>query len=491
MLIIPLTGKISTRNPPIITIGIVLINCFVFFVLQAGDKERYLQAMEFYVESGLGKIEVSRYLAHIRGTDMEESLPSKGQKGLNEAAFMRLYEKMQRDQAFMNRLLNDEIVTPEDGIYDTWKTLRGKYEGMLSRVVIQGYGFRPVEPGFVTTFTHMFIHGSFMHILGNMVFIWLVGCVLELGCGRILYIAMYLLCGILAVWLFALVYMGSRLPLVGASGAISGLMGAYTVLYGKKKIKVFYSLGFYFNYARVSAIILLPIWIGNEIFQLFFGGYSQVAYVAHIGGLTSGAILGYLNLRFLGRASEEVFGEDPKEKIASLLEEALERIGRLDMHGARPLLEQVLEIDPHNRSALTHLFNIDKLNPQDTRFHGTVSKLLHHLIDDSKAHETLYATYKEYRRISKELRLNLDLLFQIGSSFSAYGYLEESEKIMAMLLQKRPAYQKLPTGIFRLAQAYLRKGMIQKGKKCLLIICRRYPESAESQVARRLLMRYN
>jgi membrane associated rhomboid family serine protease len=488
MLIIPLTGKISKRNLPIATIGIILINCFVFFILQAGDEERYLQAMEFYFESDLGKMEMSRYLAHVGGTDSEESiLTTKKQKGSNEAAIIRLYGKMQSDEVFMKRLLNDGIITPQDQIYTTWKSLRRKYEGMLSRVVSQGYGFKPAEKSFVTSFTHMFLHGSFMHLLGNMIFLWLVGCVLELGCGRVLYVAMYLLCGILAVGLFALVYMDSRVPLVGASGAISGLMGAYTVLYGKKKIKVFYSLGFYFNYAKVYAILMLPTWIGKEVFQLFFGGFSQVAYVAHIGGLASGAALGYVNLKFLGQVSEEVFGEEPKEKIAPLLEEALQRIGRLEMNGARPLLEQVLEIDPNNRSALTHLFNIDKLNPENARFHKTVSELLHHLTNDSEAHEALYATYKEVRRISKKLRLSLDLLFRIASTFSAHGYLEESEKIMAMLLQERPGYQKLPIGILRLAQAYLKKGMIQKGKKCLLIICRRYPESAESQVARQLL----
>jgi len=488
MLIIPLTGKISKRNPPIATIGIILINCFVFFILQAGDDERYLKAFELYVKSGLGRIEVSRYLTYLRATQGEESIPtSKKQEELNDDAIIRFYGKMQTDKVFMKKLLNDEIITPEDETYSRWKSLRGEYEGMLSETVVESYGFKPAERSFVTTFTHMFLHGSFMHLLGNMIFLWLVGCVLELGCGRALYVAMYLLTGVLAAGLFALVYMDSTVPLVGASGAISGLMGAYTVLYGKKKIKVFYSLGFYFGYAKVTAVTLLPMWVGNEIFQLFFGGFSQVAYVAHIGGLASGAALGYVNLKFLGQVSGEVFGEDPKEKIAPLLEEALQRIGRLDMDGARPLLKQVLEIDPYNRSALTHLFNIDKLNPEDARFHKAVSKLLHHLTNDSEAHETLYATYEEYRRISKTLRLSLDLLFRIASTFSAHGYIEEAEKIMALVLKKHPGYQKLPTGILRLAQAYLRKGMIQKGKKCLLIICRRYPESTESQVARRLL----
>jgi hypothetical protein len=311
--------------------------------------------------------------------------------------------------------------------------------------------------------------------------------VLELGCGRAFYVVLYLLSGVAAVWFFGLVYMSSTTPLVGASGAIAGLMGAFTVLYGKKKIKVFYSFGFYFNYAKVAGIALLPVWIGKEIFQLLFGGLSHVAYMAHIGGLASGAILGYLNLKFLGQASEEVFGEDPREKIPHLLEAAMQRIGKLDMDGARPLLEEVLEIDPQNRSALTHLFNIDKLNPRNARFHKTASRLFHLLINDAKAHQTLYVTYREYRHLSKKLKISPDLTFRIASVFSAHGYFDESARIMDMFLKKRPGYQELPNGLLRLGQAYLKNGMKKRGKQCLQILCKRFPGTAESKIARQLL----
>ena len=400
---------------------------------------------------------------------------------------MRYYQKMHADQAFVKKLQNDGIITPEEDIYPTWKSLRIKYEDMLSILFSFRYGFKPAQKNILTAFTYMFLHGSFMHILGNMVFLWLVGCVLELGCGRLMYIVMYLLSGMVSAAFFCLVYMDSTVPLIGASGAISGLIGAYTVTYGRRKIKVFYSLGIYFNYAKVSAIILLPIWIGKEVFQLLFGGYSQVAYVAHIGGLISGAALAYLNVKVLGRIDEGVFAEDPKEKIAPLIEQALKRIGELDMEGARPLLAKVLEIDPKNRDALTHIFNIDKLNPEGERFHKTASTLIGQLSSDKEAHGTMYDTYKEYTRISESPRFNLDLLFRISSIFSARGYLEESEKIMVMLLKNHPVSQQVPNGILNLGRAFLRKGMAAKGKKCLKIICQRYPESAEYQTAQRLL----
>jgi len=488
MLIIPLSGKLSKHNPPLITIGIILLNCFVFFVLQSGDGAQYRQAMEFYFNSGLAEIEVSAYRAYLETTGNGEiDPPILDKKVLDKRAVHRLYTRMQEDEVFLKELRTGTIITPEDETYDTWKNLRAEFDALLSKLVSMRFGYTPASGSYLSALTYMFIHGGFMHLLGNMVFLWLVGCVLELGLGRVLYVSLYLLTGVLSVCLYALVYLDSTVPLVGASGAISGLIGAYAVTYGKQKIKVFYSLGFYFNYAQVSAIALLPVWIGNEVAQLFFGSYRHVAYMAHIGGLISGAVLGYLNMRFLGQVDREVFEQDPREKIPGLLQEALQRIGRLDMNGARPLLEQVLEIDPSNRDAITQLFNIEKLTPGDKAFHKTASRLLRHLTQDSNAHETLHKVYKEYCRISKPPRLSLDILFSIASIFTLRGYLAEAESILALLLRNRPGLQEIPTGILNLARAYLKRGIPEKGKRCLKIICQKYPESAESQIALRLL----
>ena len=238
MLIIPLTGKVSLRNPPAITIALILINCFVFFVLQAGDGKRYERAGQFYCESGLAEIELSEYLNYARDTGSDRHIdPGVKLEDMDEEAIINFSIKIQNDYVFLNKLLNDEIITPEDDIYEKWKGLRLKFGDMMSKIVSVKYGLKPAERNLLTAFTYMFIHGSFMHLLGNMIFLWFVGCALELGCGRLLYTGIYILTGIFAAWLFAMVYSYSRVPLVGASGAISGLMGAFTVLYGKKKDK--------------------------------------------------------------------------------------------------------------------------------------------------------------------------------------------------------------------------------------------------------------
>ena len=180
--------------------------------------------------------------------------------------------EMERDFAFQKKLNNDEIILPSDPQYADWKVLKTEYEHQRSQLISLRYGFRPAYKSFLTAFTYMFLHGSAGHLFGNMVFLWIVGCMLEMGLGRLLYGGLYICGGLIAAGIFWLIYMNSTMPVVGASGAIAGLMGAFAVLFGRKRVKIFYSLGFYFNYLKIPAIILLPVWIGNEFFQLFFGG---------------------------------------------------------------------------------------------------------------------------------------------------------------------------------------------------------------------------
>ena len=238
MLIIPLTGKISWRNPPAVTICIILINFLVFFFFQSGEKKLFFEAQEYYFESELAEIEVRRYIEYAK--QKPEDIPNlKEQKKLDKEILVRYRIKMDKDYGFLEKLRNNEIITGDDPVYAKWNRLRGIYEEKLSKVVFINYGFRPAYKSLTTSFTYMFLHGGFGHLLGNMIFLWIVGCVLELGCGRILYTGIYLMGGFLSVGLFWLVYMESTVPLVGASGAIAGLMGTFTVLFGKKKVNIF------------------------------------------------------------------------------------------------------------------------------------------------------------------------------------------------------------------------------------------------------------
>jgi membrane associated rhomboid family serine protease len=486
MLIIPLTGKISWRNPPIVTIVIILINCLVWFVLQAGDTDKQLKASEFYFTSSLVNIEISHYIAYRDGR-LQEQVEVMTDDQFDEETLVRNYLAMQQDEIFQQKLKSDEIITPSDLIYAEWKDLRTEYESQRFQLISLRYGFVPERKSLLTSVTYMFMHGSTGHLIGNMVFLWIFGCLLEMGLGRLKYSFLYLISGLFAVWAFWLVYMNSAIPLVGASGAIAGLSGAFAVLFGKKKIKIFYTLGFYFNYLKIPAYILLPIWLGKECYQLFFGGVSNVAYMAHIGGIIGGALIGYICLKFSLGFDDDVILETPADEISPQIEKALQHIAELDLETGRQILEKVLAGDPENIDALTHLFNVYKLDPADEKFHRVTKKLIFELTRSYNTYEKAHQIYNEYIRLTDHPRLSPQIYIQLSMMFAGTGHLENAVSIITMLLKKVPDFPGVPTALLKLAGAYSQKGMAMKGNRCLKLICSKYPDSTEAQLAHKTL----
>ena len=486
MFIIPLIGKISWRNPPLVTIGIILLNCLVFFLFQAGESEFQSKVSRYYFESGLAAIEVPRYIAYCEGHFQESDERSEIQP-LDEETLARYYFKIEQDFVFQKKLANDEIILPSDPQYADWKILRAEYEHLRSQIISLQYGFRPAYKSFLTAFTYMFLHGSAAHLLGNMIFLWIFGCMLEMGLGRLLYTGLYICGGLISAGVFWLVYMNSTMPVVGASGAIAGLTGAFAVLFGKKKVKIFYSLGFYFNYLKIPAIILLPIWIGNEFFQLFFGDARHVAYVAHIGGLVGGAFFAFAILKFCMSLNEDVFGETPENDIAPLMEKALKHIAELDMESGCQLLRQVLAKDPENIDALTHLFNVYKQDFENEEFHQTAKKLIFQLCRSYNTYEKAHKIYQEYVDLTPQPRLSTQLYLQLCGMFLTTGQLENAVKILTLLVKKVPDSPGIPTALLKLGRAYRQNGMALKSNKCMQLLCHKYPGSSEAQVARKSL----
>ena len=488
MLIIPITGKLSWRNPPYVTIALILINCLVFCIFQIGDTQRLYEAETFYFESGLADIELPLYLEHLeesgRTTESDQEFLD-----LDEFEIAQYYQQMTFDFEFAEQLRNDKIITHADQDYDEWKQLRPEYDQKLSEVVTLTYGFRPAYRSPITFLTYMFMHGGFGHLFGNMLFLWILGCALELGYGRIFYPLIYVIGGIFAAGLFWLVYMDSAVPLVGASGSIAGLMGAFTLLYGRKKINIFFTTGFFFNYFKISAIILLPIWIVKELFQLFFSGVSQIAYVAHIGGLVSGALVGYVNYKFLGIANQDALDEVVEDEITPLMESALECISELDHEKARGILEEVLKKDPTYIEALMHLFNIDKNTPQDRRFHMTTKRVLSVMRQTKADPQQAYDIYQEYLHLTGKPSLSADLYLYICTICAASGNLEDAKRILSSLLKRKADLSGIPAALVKLADAYRRKGKLDAWKKCMQVLFARYPDSSEAQMAKRSLQR--
>ena len=162
---------------------------------------------------------------------------------------------------------------------------------------IAHYGLIPARFHFSAILTSMFMHGGWMHIIGNMWFLWIFGDNVEDVFGHLKYLVFYLLCGIAAAFTQVLFSPGSRLPMVGASGAIAGVMGAYLIKFPKSRIVTLVFIFIFITTIEVPAGLMLAYWF---IIQFFSGvgtiGYSHVsqggtAFFAHIGGFITGMIL--------------------------------------------------------------------------------------------------------------------------------------------------------------------------------------------------------
>jgi membrane associated rhomboid family serine protease len=148
-----------------------------------------------------------------------------------------------------------------------------------------------------TLFTNMFLHGGWSHLIGNMLFLWIFGDNIEATIGYFKFILFYLIGGVVASLTHVYFNMGSVVPSIGASGAISACLGAYLVMFPTSKVKVF--VLFLLSSVRVPAILFLGIWIAQQ----FLSGYGNlgktivgdnVAYWAHIGGFVYGVFAGLL-----------------------------------------------------------------------------------------------------------------------------------------------------------------------------------------------------
>lgn len=162
---------------------------------------------------------------------------------------------------------------------------------VVVRDVVEG----PVAwlPDHVTLLSYMFLHADFFHLLSNMLFLWVFGDNVEDALGHIKYLVFYLLCGALAGLAHLFFYPDSYGPLIGASGAVAGVMGAYLVLYPKVRVFVLNKIIVMFPIA-LPAWVVLSIWVVAQFFYVIIGSEDGVAWWAHIGGVAAGAALVFL-----------------------------------------------------------------------------------------------------------------------------------------------------------------------------------------------------
>ncbi len=148
-------------------------------------------------------------------------------------------------------------------------------------------------PAWMTVFTSMFLHGGWMHLIGNMLYLWIFGNNVEDAMGHGRFVLFYLTCGVAAAAAQTIQDPGSTIPMIGASGAISGVLGAYAVLYPHARVIVLIPLGWFTRLEALPAALVLGLWFVFQLLSAMLSdpGRGGVAFLAHVGGFVAGLLL--------------------------------------------------------------------------------------------------------------------------------------------------------------------------------------------------------
>ncbi|MCM0613592.1 rhomboid family intramembrane serine protease [Marinobacter sediminum] len=386
MLIIPAENAVNWRRPPWITLGLMLACVMIFLFYQGGDSRKIEQAVEQYVESGLQSLEAPAYEDYLQRQIQFEGAESRArelqqfQKLQQEDEQFWLAVSLLMDREFYHYLKQNQGVIWAPAEQARWNELRTPIEDQyIARLSSFQLGLVPADLSLYTLVTYQFLHGGWGHIIGNLVFLFLLGITVEKALGPGRFLMAYLLCGALSGLVFTAFSTGSHVPLVGASGSISGLMGMYVAIYGLQRIRFFYFLGVYFNYFRAPAIAMLPVWVGKEIYDYWFAGATGIAYMAHAGGLLAGAGLVWLLGRSWFQVREEFFEPEQDEQDArftSSYAQAMASLGRMEFDLAKRQFEALREHYPDRPILLEHLYQLAKLRPDLPEYRDRTRELM-------------------------------------------------------------------------------------------------------------------
>ncbi|GAB1255620.1 rhomboid family intramembrane serine protease [Aurantivibrio plasticivorans] len=351
MIILPTEKSFDWQHAPVVLISIVLLNVFVFFFYQSNDSAKFEQAYTTYESTGLLEIEWPIYKQYLIDQG-ETELAEEYQEYVDERAaidsgdesywqeeygddYNEVYSEdgysedeyseeeyaeldfffgdvswaLLGDFDFKRHIMENQRDVVPDAVYFDWKKARSDVNSHLEAVSFYRFGLIPTELSIIDFITSQFLHGDVMHLLGNMFFLLVCGFAVEAALGHMKFLGFYLLSGIIAGAAQVVSDLGSSIPSLGASGAISGVMAMYLGVFRFKKIEFFYWFFVFVGYFRAPAMLILPFYIGKELYSYAFDEGSNVAFMAHAGGFLGGAILIAVNQMFFPASINEEYIE--------------------------------------------------------------------------------------------------------------------------------------------------------------------------------------
>ncbi|MFH0134160.1 rhomboid family intramembrane serine protease [Variovorax sp. VaC1] len=487
---IPLENKPSWRNPPWMTVLLILLNMLVFWGPQRSEENGRERAARYYTTSALPQLELPPFVEWLEKTD-----PKRGKMArrmlADEDTYPQLLEGLQHEKKFLQKLQADEVITPANPQYTEWKRDRQHYEAMLPAPFTerwaQDYGkdaeFKPW-----TWITAAFLHGSTGHLLGNMLFLFLFGFSVELALGRGTYLTFYLLGAVGASALAGWAYAGKGSYGLGASGAISALMGMYAVMYRLRRIRFFYQLFFYFNYVTAPALLLLPAWIINELMQHWLGGQG-IAYMAHLGGLLTGAaLMAGATLLHRVKTPETVKSEmvNDDDRFDQHVAAARKLAAAMKFENACAEWRAAAALRPGDIDTLRAWFNTARLQPASDDFHRAARSIFRLPATDADTLALQHASFTTYLEQARPgVRLKPEDIARLARRFVRIRQFEDADRLCRILLKTAPEHPELANTLSVCANGLLHAGERDKAIGLLPHLLRLAPNDMVTRALQR------
>ncbi len=387
-MLIPIKHEnMEARRWPVVTLALIAINVAVFlFTMSAIDDEA----------PQLG--EVKSHILILAALHPELKMQSASQHLVDvfKQSHPGQWKQVQNPYRDVINAYDAKIRMVEDTskLQGEMDALNTQFVSLSKTSIVEQYAFVPAQPTAISYLTANFLHGGWLHLIGNMWFLWLAGFVLEDVWGRWLYSLFYLIAGMAALQFYAWSNPGSTTPTLGASGAVAALMGAFLVRFPKMKIEMAWLFLFKLYRFKAAAYWLLPLWLGVEIFYgSLFGSSRGVAHWAHVGGFLFGAMAA---LAIQHSGIEQKTNKAIEDKLAWTNDAELEQASGMMEHGqlgeALILLTNYVAVKPNSLDAWNLVRQIHtRQNNTKEYLDATAKTCALHL----KAHE-VEAAFQDY-----------------------------------------------------------------------------------------------
>ena len=421
MFIFPVGKQKKLRKLPWITLLLITANIFIFM-------STWPDTLRFYEELSNVNSKIDTQKSTIEQIKSEIESLSRQQKDLSDLKSNtyrnRYYASyyLQQNQSIDQQLVDKQTHLTQ--IETEVKKLEATAEELKPQIPFLQYGYIASKQEPWRLITHQFLHSGYMHLIFNMFFLWFVGCNLEDKWGKWYFLGFYLVCGVVAALANEFFMPSGDIPLVGASGAIAGAMGAFMVRYPKTKVKVFYL--FFFGF----------------LFKMGFADWPSVAYWAHVGGFAFGAIVAVLmnTTGFEKKYIEPNIEKEEKELlgVSSKVLDAKETIEEGNDIKAEEMLRGVIKSDPSVLEAYVTLLGVLKKyhSMMTDEMKGFVLKILELAARKNDELTELTNYYNHRELVWPQYSLTLKTLMFLARILEAKGDFLEAANIYSKIINE-------------------------------------------------------